>query len=362
MRSVGQALLLLIGLIASASGDELRIVSWNIANLAQQPGAELRGYVRSVEDYDQLRAIVEDAAPDIIALQEVGSIPGAARVLGDGYTIQFETACVSNEKRCLADTGEIYTAIAYRRDLPGIVGTFQIDSLGVQHSSECVGDEPRRVRGAVGVKVLRDGTVYWVPSLHLKASCKTNRDESGADQLDDCATQRIQYGLLNDWLEGLPRSDAVVLAGDFNRELLTQTDRIRAAIFAAEPGTAFEPSNRQQRQCWSDFAFDDAALEAEAAQTFPELVADGRRPQIFKPTSNRLIDFFIIQNLPASTTLESEQIQLPEPRRFEKPSGYLEACDGTPKAFPGGRVLTFAQAYPSDHCPILLRLKESDSP
>ena len=40
----------------SAAADELRIASWNIANLASGPNVDLRGYTRSEEDFIQLRA------------------------------------------------------------------------------------------------------------------------------------------------------------------------------------------------------------------------------------------------------------------------------------------------------------------
>jgi hypothetical protein len=64
------------------------------------PGKKLRGYVRTEADYDQLRSMIAGMAPDVIALQEIGSIPAAEAVLGDGYAIQFETRCITNEKQC----------------------------------------------------------------------------------------------------------------------------------------------------------------------------------------------------------------------------------------------------------------------
>lgn len=357
--SVAAGLVAAFVTLTAAQADPLRVVSWNIANLAQGPGTELRGYTRTEADYDRLRSLIAGLAPDVIALQEIGSIPGARAVLGDEYVIQFETRCITNEKGCLEDADDIYNAIAYRKDLEGVVETFQIDSLAIPHTSECAGEEPRRVRGGVGVKLIRDGTAYWIPSLHLKASCKTNGDEDGEDQLDDCATQRVQFGLLIDWMKSLPGDDAVILAGDFNRQLLSGSDNIRRDVLLAyDPDLSIVPGPASARQCWSGFAFQDEAMEAEAAAKFPEIGAAGGNPQIFKPTSNRLIDFFVARNLPDGVPMASEQVMLGDGQRFENPSGYLSQCDGSPKKFPGGGVLTFAQAYPSDHCPIVLTVGE----
>jgi Endonuclease/Exonuclease/phosphatase family len=182
-----------ISLNSPVSAEGLRIASWNIANLAKAPGKELRSYVRTEADYDQLRSMIAGMAPDVIALQEMGSIPAVEAVLGGAYAIQFETRRVTNDEHCRKDMDEIYNAVAYRKDLEGVLETFQIDTLAVLHTSECSGDRPRRVRGGVGVRVRRDNATYWIPSLHLPASCKTNRDEISADQFDDCGTQRVQF-------------------------------------------------------------------------------------------------------------------------------------------------------------------------
>lgn len=81
----------------------------------------------------------------------------------------------------------------------------------------------------------------------------------------------------------------------------------------------------------------------------------GGRPLIFRPLHNRLIDFFIWRNLPDKAHAVSVQVPLKlARRRFKNPSAYLEECDGSPKKFDNGRVLTFAQAFPSDHCPLLM--------
>ena len=71
-------------------GEELKLLSWNIANLAQEAGLSLRGgHVRSEADMQVIRYHITRAAPDIIALQEIGSMKGARNVLGAEYMLLF---------------------------------------------------------------------------------------------------------------------------------------------------------------------------------------------------------------------------------------------------------------------------------
>ena len=56
--------------------------------------------------------------------------------------------------------------------------------------------------------------------------------------------------------------------------------------------------------------------------------------------------------------LVSDQIELPADYVFRDPGSALTQCDGSLRAFGGDKVLTFVEAYPSDHCPIILTLSE----
>ncbi len=67
--------------VSPAAAEQIRIVSWNLANLAEGPGIDLRGYTRSREDFDQLLFVISKLQPDIVALQELGSAPAAEAIL-----------------------------------------------------------------------------------------------------------------------------------------------------------------------------------------------------------------------------------------------------------------------------------------
>lgn len=336
----------------AAIADELRIASWNISNLASGPGVDLRGQTRTEDDYVYLRNQVRILGADIIALQEIGSLPGARAVLGDGYEITFETRCTAHETRCLSDHDEIYTAIAYRKELAGRVEIFQIDSLGIDHADEC--GVTRSVRGGVGVKLDIGGQMTWIPSVNMKASCKDDIIEEGAE--DDCRTQRAQYEELAKWIKSRPEGDAVIVTGDMNRTLLKPADSIRKEVFLDQfSGVQFFPEG-QQRACWSGARIKFDKLVEEAKKNNPAFEAEGLTPRIYSPASNIAIDFFVVVNANTRMSLVADQIELGSQYRLENPGETITKCDGSIVAN-GNIALTFAEAYPSDHCPILLSIE-----
>jgi len=336
---------------AGQQSPKLVIASWNIANLGA-PGTELRGYDRSSADYDRIEDIISDFDADVMAFQEIGSKAALEAVLPDGYVFQFETRCLENASACETDEEDIYNAIAIRDDLPHAF--FQIDELAVLHQNEC-GDPARPVRGGVGVDVTIGGQRYLIPSIHLKATCKNNSVEPGTE--DDCATQREQVQQLRDWMDAQDDDATIILAGDFNRQLLEDADDIRSNFFADVQQEHFLPA-APERSCWSSFSFDFAQLSAEARQNNPQFDAEDRSPWIFTPRSSTEIDFFVIENLSDGTPLIADQIELPGDYIFRDPGSALKQCDGSLNAFGDGRVLTFGEAYPSDHCPIILTVGE----
>lgn len=362
--------LLLIGTLTTADAKPLRVVSWNIANLASGPGVALRGYQRTSADYAVLQNIIRTLDPDIIALQEIGSLPAARMVLGDGYAVAFESRCLANPHRCEADNDDIYTAIAYKTALAGSMSVFQLDQLAIAHRDEC-GVE-RQVRGGVGVRMVLKGQSVWIPSLHLKASCKTGAGTRG-ETADDCATQRAQFQMLRDWINGLPKDDAVILTGDFNRRLLKTGDvDVRQTYFDAYPRPRmFLPSG--DRACWSrrDSGVDlrDEAHKRAAFAANPDYDRQGLVPFLYDPWAQRDIDFFVIENLAPERVVASRQVPMTghyQLRNIGKAT--LRKCDGSVKAT--GRstdlrsgeskpsALAFSEAYPSDHCPIVLDLAQ----
>lgn len=372
-----------------AQAEPLKVMNWNIANLAQEAGVSLRGgHVRTEADMQVIRDHIARTDPDLIALQEIGSMAGARNVLGEGYELLFETRCGA---ACKQDRGDIFTAIAWRKSLDLAVQHVQLDALSETHSSGCVHQSDRPVRGGVGIAFAHDGADYTVLSVHLKASCadeESNDPVRYPDLADDCAVLDKQIATLGNWIKDRTgEGRTVIVAGDYNRKFLEADDRHAAALRQIDPAIRFEPS--QQSQCWPrNYPQSRSFRKRLAHEAFAEAGNFDWLP--YMPSSIGSRDFFIISGPQSGRVGPGAEILLrpdplvhdPEPNnipleqriaieeqakavgvRMGEPDGYIEACtpeaaDETvkfppPQPFPGGNtVLSFAPMFPSDHCPI----------
>jgi endonuclease/exonuclease/phosphatase family metal-dependent hydrolase len=356
MNVLNCALAFAVSVFAStAVAEPLKLVSWNVANLAEKPDVALRGHERNAAEYQAIAGIIAGLDPDIIALQEMGSIPSAAAILPKGYKLVFEDRCMANSAACQHDVEDIFTAIAYKDSL-GDLKPVQVPELGVDHVSECPGDIARPVRGGVGLEVDHGGKKYLIVSVHLKASCKDNAAEGRPAQQDDCATQKKQIAILVEWMGKQKQAGfEVIMAGDFNRELLNSGDHVTQQLKAFDANIRFEPT---VRECWNNFQFPFNQIKNAATAKFPEIAADGGSPVPFGPKSNAKIDFFLISGTTAGDDHSSLQFPAGDSATIsEMATDYVKQCDGKPSKFPDGGVLTFSEVEPSDHCPISMTLR-----
>lgn len=334
--------------ITPASAENLRIASWNIANLASQPEQALRGHARSAEVYEHISSVIRSLDADIIALQEIGSIPSAERAVGSDYDVYFETRCMENDQRCRFDNDDIYTAVAVRKSIKDKVTIQQLDELSILHDDECC-TPPRRVRGSPVAVVEFNGQKIWMPSIHLKSACKggtTNND----DLKDDCEVNGAQFDILERWIADRPQGDAVILAGDFNRLLFEAPDVVARLGTNAQLFPALD-----KRACWDGYQFDFAALKQQALANNPSAYQGGLQPRIYTPTQFGAIDFFVASGLRNSVATDADQIEMDAFYAFGEPGSVLTKCDGSSNPF-GNQLLTFGRADPSDHCPIVMVL------
>ena len=155
------------------SATDIRIASWNIANLHHQanveaaPGDRHQADVRRFRNPESIsrRSFGRDEKPaDIIALQEIGTQQGAERIFpAQQYTVvmskQFHRDVAASQ------ANDIYTGVAIRKNRGiTIVRQEDIEGLAVMHQGNLTRS---------GAALLLDiaGTKLWFVSVHLKSSC-----------------------------------------------------------------------------------------------------------------------------------------------------------------------------------------------
>jgi endonuclease/exonuclease/phosphatase family metal-dependent hydrolase len=207
-----------LALVAPASGADIRIASWNIANLHHQPDVEQRpgiGTKRKSGDFGILnrygRSLGRNEKPaDIIALQEIGTQLAAERIFPpQQYTVimskQYHRDVAANQ------ANDIYTGVAIRKNRGiTVVRQEDIENLAVVHEGNAT---------RTGAALLLDigGTKLWFVSVHLKSSC-SHVQNANTSTNNDCETFWKQRIPLGNWIkqrnnEGTP----FVITGDFNR-------------------------------------------------------------------------------------------------------------------------------------------------
>jgi len=205
----------------------LRIASWNIANLYEKAGEELRpgiGTRRQEQDFEALKRYADALDADIVLLQEIGTPDAARRLFPENtYDIRMSSR-YAEDIEAKKNENDIYTAIAVRkRDEIKVLG--QRDIAGLQIINP---EDGRYTRRGTALRLEVNGTEMWVVSVHLKSSC------SGVKSLDvsakiDCQILWQQRTPLDSFIdERVADETAFVIGGDFNR-------RFRQFQFSDDP-------------------------------------------------------------------------------------------------------------------------------
>ena len=304
-----------VAVAAPAFGADIRIASWNIANLHHQANVEQRpgiGTRRMSGDFGVLnrygRSFGRNEKPaDIIALQEIGTQQGAERIFpAQQYTVvmskQFHRDVAASQ------ANDIYTGVAIRKNRGiTIVRQEDIEGLAVMHQGNLTRS---------GAALLLDiaGTKLWFVSVHLKSSCShiQGADTSGDS---DCLAFWSQRVPLSNWIQqrindGVP----FVIAGDFNRRFRQFGD--------ADP-------------FWR--AINNGDLNDPILVRHPETAT--RKCPTRKGASTQPIDWFVLNAGIADLVRDNSYFE----RRFSRPD--VNSTGGT-----NSQRL-------SDHCPISIDLR-----
>ena len=277
---------------------------------------------------DALRGLLGPARADIVLLQEIGNADAARELLGPDYEV-VSTAELSGPFRLAQNL-----AIGWRANLPLAVGEPEL-LAGLSQT----GPDGRRTRPGLAVTLtLPNGRPLAILNLHLKAGCRMGRLDEGpsreparADRRRaDCRVFQQQVPALEAWVDRkLDADQAVIIAGDFNRDLVAEIrERMPARNDGSEP--AAPPTDPYR-----------------IAALLPEISDEAPRAAVFTPiragsypTSSpchRGIDQFV-----ASRNVEP---LLDRPFREHRT-----------RILPFAAPVTLDRVRPSDHCPHLLVL------
>lgn len=195
-------------------------------------GTDGRGRLVSspVQDRDAWRAkrallakLIADAKPDLVLLQEVSDAAAAQSIVPAGWRT-VSTAELWKTRQIAQNL-----AIAWPDSLaPRVVGTELVEPISQR------GEDGRMTRPGLAIELnVGPGRRIAILNVHLKAGCRKGRlDEANSrsatradKRRQDCAVFQRQLPVMEDWIDAKLRArTAVLIAGDFNRDLLDEID------------------------------------------------------------------------------------------------------------------------------------------
>lgn len=215
----------LLSNISNGHSQEIRIVSWNIADFHHQKDVEARpgiGTSRSQDDLDVIKKYAQKVGGDLIALQEIATEEAAAMLYPeDRFQLFMSSRYV--EDVTAGRQNDIYTAIAIKkRDDIKILKQHDIVNLQIDPTSNDPKDKPTRRGTAVKLEI--NGEILWFVSVHLKSSCSSTKNIAKSSK-EDCKILWQQKEPLKEWIhERIQNNEHFIIAGDFNRRFRAFND------------------------------------------------------------------------------------------------------------------------------------------
>lgn len=218
----------------SVHADEIKIATWNIANLHHEDNVALRDRAepRDQEDYDRLAEYASELNADIIGLQEIGSPAAIKRIFSeDEYHIFISDRYNVGDENRPPEQRDIFTGFAISKDrfpTAPAVSTFSAISITNVEMNRGVAVN-RPTRAGMIVEFEHGGKRIKLLNVHLKSSCHGNSlnpvfDERTDGSLNwsrfDCRTLAAQNLIMENWIEQQQElGNSVIVVGDFNRRL-----------------------------------------------------------------------------------------------------------------------------------------------
>lgn len=230
----------------------LRVMTWNVQNLlavgaegAPRTTAELNAKIRT------LAAVIDDARPHVLALQEVGDERVVARLQSAlSWTMPHRALGIPDERGIRV--GFISKRVVRS---PRLITSYASGLLPVQ-----IGDDPRGPAGpqtmnqlgrsALQIGVRSGGRTVRIVNCHLKSKLLSYPGGRFFPRTEDERARFGSYALfrraaeattvrvwLNDQLAGQGADEPVVLCGDMNDEVEAATTQILNGPTGSEIGT-----------------------------------------------------------------------------------------------------------------------------
>ncbi|QAY37018.1 hypothetical protein ETN89_17295 [Photobacterium damselae subsp. damselae] len=177
-------------------------MSWNMQWLNHHSSSPI---LRDTDDFSQIRSIIEQVDPDILAFQEVGSLKAMTMVLPlKQYDILLSSRA-DHPRYTFPNTNQ-FTGFAIRkniryRELPDFT-KINLNKKGLRYGKN--------------LKIWWQDQQIHLLNIHLKAGCKQSKRSKACRQL------KKQLKLLSLWLKTrIENNHSYILLGDFNYPLYT---------------------------------------------------------------------------------------------------------------------------------------------
>ncbi|MFD2265413.1 endonuclease/exonuclease/phosphatase family protein [Lacibacterium aquatile] len=308
---------LLSALPLSATAQTLRIATWNLGFLTEQPdqvNADFNGPVavrRSPEHFARLARYAERLDADIIAIEEVEN-EAVARLVFDPTKYEI---FLTNEQDHQRVGFAVRHGVVHQKN-PTSLPLF--DVLGTPDTPPT----QRSLRQALQMTVQFGGLSIEMLAVHLKSRCAREPVSTANDHCPDFAKQ---VPVLKAWLkEQHEANKPFIVLGDFNREFediapqgngtyLVSDDEVWKEMLSAAPDLVRTTAG-QRSHCWG----------AYYAQFIDHIVLDGQAAKLLRPYTF-----------------------------------YQMVFDEQPRSDEEGRYL---REYLSDHCPASVLMQQPKNP
>jgi hypothetical protein len=286
---------------------EIKLVSWNIAELASEVQVFTRP-LRTRQQFDDLVAYRDCNAGDVYALQEIASLRALGRVFPPADYILCISGQVLADKKglapkyprnqlggiephCITDGSTAITDLPAEATTPArqyvALALRRASGISLQAAKDVVDlgpedpNEQRQTRWGLDVTIGKGGKTLRMLVVHMKSRCPEGAIEQASGN-PHCQALALQLAPLKSWIAAAQTGGGpVVVLGDFNRRFdrepaaASPTDMwdvitgASTASSADDVKLAHVPKNKEF-ECWPDgpdimrFPIDFFVLNAEA--------------------------------------------------------------------------------------------------